>query len=207
MADALGPDVTCIHCPNLKDEELRLLAEGGAGVSISAPIEMQMGHGEPPIQRARAHGIRPILSVDVETQMGSDLFTQMRVFFARQRIQVLSGREGDPEDTGALLTVRDVVDLATRQGARDNGLEDEIGSLTPGKAADIVLLTTEEMNVMPVGDPYGAVVLGMDTSNVESVLVAGRPRKWRGRLVDVDLADIRERARASRDRLRSEAGL
>jgi 5-methylthioadenosine/S-adenosylhomocysteine deaminase len=180
LANALGPDVTCIHCTQLLDEEWRLLAKAGASVSIAAPIEMQMGHGIPPIQQALDHGIRPSLSVDVETQMPGDMFRQMLAIFTLQRMQILARQRAKESDLPPLLTVREVVAMATIQGARDNGLADRTGSLTPGKQADVILLDRSRINVMPVNDPYGAIVHGMDTSNVDTVLIAGQVRKWHG---------------------------
>jgi 5-methylthioadenosine/S-adenosylhomocysteine deaminase len=203
LASALGPDVTCIHCTQLLAEEWRLLAKTGASVSIAAPIEMQMGHGIPPIQQALDHGIRPSLSVDVETQMAGDMFRQMLAIFTLQRMQILARQRAKEPDVPPLLTVREVVGMATIQGARDNGLEGRTGSLTPGREADVILLDRHRINVMPVNDPYGVLVLGMDTSNVDSVFVAGRARKWRGALVGVDLDEIRSRLHASRTRLRA----
>src|SRR5690606_12866350 len=87
--DVMGPDVTYIHCTNLPDDAWRRIADTGGHVSIAAPIEMQMSHGVPPVQAALDHGIRPSLSVDVETQMAGDMFTQMRTVFALQRMQAL----------------------------------------------------------------------------------------------------------------------
>jgi 5-methylthioadenosine/S-adenosylhomocysteine deaminase len=201
LARALGPDVTCIHCTQLSADEWRLLAKTGAGVSIAAPVEMQMGHGIPPIQAALDHGIRPSLSVDVETQMAGDMFRQMLAVFTLQRMQILARQRAKEPNLPPLLTVRAVVEMATIQGARDNGLEARTGSLTPGKQADVILLDRDRVNVMPVNDAYGALVHGMDTSNVDTVFIAGRPRKWRGALVNIDLADIRRRLHDSRARL------
>src|SRR5690606_25950011 len=87
--DVMGPDVTYIHCTNLPDDAWRRIADTDGHVSIAAPIEMQMSHGVPPVQAALDHGIRPSLSVDVETQMAGDMFTQMRTVFALQRMQAL----------------------------------------------------------------------------------------------------------------------
>jgi 5-methylthioadenosine/S-adenosylhomocysteine deaminase len=205
LANVMGPDVTYIHCPNLADREWELIAATGGSVSISAPVEMQMGHGEPPIQRALDHGIRPSLSTDVETQMASDFFTQMRSVFTLQRMQVLSRQRAGEADLPPLLTVRDVVEFATLQGARDNHLEAKIGSLSPGKDADIVLLRRDDINVMPVNHAYGAVVLAMDTSNVDTVFIGGEVRKWQGRLT-ADLDGVRTAAHASRDGILERAG-
>ena len=99
----------------------------------------------------------------------------------------------------ALLTTRDLLEFATIEGARANGLLDKVGSLTPGKEADLILLRTDKPNIFPVNDPIGAVVWGMDTSNVDSVFVAGKALKRDGKLLGVDMQRIRQMAYASRD--------
>jgi cytosine/adenosine deaminase-related metal-dependent hydrolase len=204
-ADVMGPDVTYIHCTNLPPEAWRAMADTGGHVSIAAPIEMQMDHGVPPVQQALDHGIRPSLSVDVETQQPGDMFSQMRAVFGLQRMLALERRRsgrGEP----ALLSVRDVVEFATLRGAIANRLEARTGSLTPGKDADVILLRADLINVLPLNNAYGAVVLGMDTSNVDTVLVAGRARKRSGSLVGVDLERVRRDAEQSRDRILEAAG-
>jgi 5-methylthioadenosine/S-adenosylhomocysteine deaminase len=198
FAELLGPDVTCIHCPNLLDEEWELLAASGASVSIAGPIEMQMGHGIPPIQQCLDYGITPSLSVDVETQMPGDMFTQMLSIFTLQRMQILSRQRAGEENLPELLTVRDVVDFATRQGAVDNGLGQVTGTLTPGKKADIILLDMKRINVFPVNNAYGAIVHGFDTGNVDTVIIDGKIKKWHGELADVNLDRIFEQAFQSR---------
>ncbi len=206
LADAMGPDVTYIHAPHLTDEEWRLVADTGGHISIAAPIEMEMGHGIPPIQQALDYGIRPSLSTDVETEMPGDFFTQMQSVFTLQRMQALARRrDGDPE-APELITVQDVVEFATIQGAIDNALGSKTGSLTPGKQADIILLRKDAINVMPVNNAYGAVVLGMDTSNVDTVFIAGQARKWQGALMNVDLDRVERLVNESRDYVVSAAG-
>src|SRR5690606_37521232 len=99
-----------------------------------------------------------------------------------------------------------VVEFATVRGAIANRLYDRIGTLTPGKQADVIMLRADAINVLPLNDAYGAVVLSMDTSNVDTVLVAGRVRKRRGVLVGVDLERVRRDAEASRDRIHEAVG-
>ena len=150
---AMGPDVTYIHCTNLPADAWRRIADTGGHVSIAAPIEMQMAHGIPPVQEALDHGIRPSLSVDVETQMAGDMFTQMRTVFALQRMQANERqRQGDAR-APALLSVRDVVEFATVRGAVANRLDTRIGTLTPGKQADVILLRADAINVLPLTGP------------------------------------------------------
>jgi 5-methylthioadenosine/S-adenosylhomocysteine deaminase len=197
--EAMRDDVTYIHCTNLPPDAWTSIADTGGHVSIAGPIEMQMNHGVPPYQQALDHGIRPSLSVDVETQMPGELFTQMRAAFALQRMQALEKQRRGESPVPALLTVRDVIEFATIQGAKANKLDRKIGTLTPGKEADVIVLRADAINVLPLNNAYGAIVLAMDTSNVDSVFIAGKARKLGGRLVDVDLARIARLAAESRD--------
>jgi len=200
---ALRDDTTYIHCCTLNDEEWRRIAGSGGTVSLAIPIEMQMGHGMPPIQKCLDMGIRPSLSVDVETNQPADMFTQMRACFSLQRAMInekhLFG--GTEPDRKRLLNVRDVLEFATLEGARANGLAHRIGSLTPGKQADVIMLKGTQPNVLPVNNPIGAVVLGMDTSNVDAVFVAGRAVKLEGRLVGMNVGRLQSLAEGMRLRL------
>ena len=206
LAAAMRSDVTYIHCPNLTESEWQLIAKTGGNVSLASAIEMKMGHGIPPVQQALDHGIRPSLSVDVETEMPGELFTQMRTILTLQRMQLLARERAGEKNLPKLLTVRDAIEFATIEGARDNGLDSKVGTLTPGKQADLILLRTDRINVMPVNNAYGAVVLGMDTSNVDTVLLAGQIRKWRGELVGIDLPRVQRLVTASRDYVIAKTG-
>jgi 5-methylthioadenosine/S-adenosylhomocysteine deaminase len=205
----LGADTTYIHACTLTDEELALIAETGGSFSLAVPVEMQMGHGMPPIQAALDRGIPVSLSVDVETNQPTDMFFQMRQCFTLQR--ALKNEEhlfhfaipdpGLEEHRAKLLTVRDVLKFATIGGARANGLDHKIGTLTPGKDADVILLDTRRINVAPVNHASGAVVLGMDCSNVDSVLIAGKFVKRHGRLVGVNVDRLLRQVENAREEL------
>jgi len=97
------------------------------------------------------------------------------------------------------LTTRDVLRYATMNGARALGLANKTGSLTPGKEADIIILDATKINVAPLNQVPGAVVSLMDRTNVETVMVAGKVRKWKGQLLDVDLDRLRSQLEDSRD--------
>ena len=117
--------------------------------------------------------------------------------------------EDRPAETSLppLATVRDALRWATVNGARDLKLEKKTGSLTPGKEADLIILDAEAINVAPLNHVPGAVVSLMDRSNVETVMVAGAIRKWKGRLVDANLGRLRRDLEASRDHLFAQAGI
>jgi 5-methylthioadenosine/S-adenosylhomocysteine deaminase len=206
QARQLGPDVEFIHCTGLTEPAWRAIAENGVHVSIAVPIEMQMRHGMPPIQPALDYGIRPSLSSDVDTNMAQDAFTLMRSTFTLQRVllneRALSGEENLPP----LLTAREVLEFATIEGARCAHLDRKIGTLTPGKEADVVLLRTDRLNVWPLNNATGAVVTLMDSSNVDAVFIAGEVRKWRGSLVGVDVPRVLRLAQESRDAVMRRSG-
>ncbi|HEY7477102.1 MAG TPA: amidohydrolase family protein, partial [Actinomycetota bacterium] len=113
---------------------------------------------------------------------------------------------GDASETVPPVSTRDVLAYATVEGARANGLDASIGTLTPGKQADVILLRTDRMNVTPMNDPATAVVIGMDTSNVDTVLIAGRVMKRHGELQHVDWSAVRTTAAESRDAVVARSG-
>ena len=189
----MGPDVCYIHMTDLNDQELDWIAETGGKASIAPYVEMLMGHGPPPTGKMLVRGVRPSLSVDVVSSVPGEMFTQMRTALAYDRILEFT----DTPDIAFApkLTHTDVLEFATIDGARSIMLEDRVGSLTPGKQADIVLLKTDVINTAPVLDPKATIVTFADTSNVDSVFVAGRAVKRDGQLVDVDMKSVVQQAR------------
>jgi cytosine/adenosine deaminase-related metal-dependent hydrolase len=201
----MGPDVCYIHMTDLTDEELDWIAETGGKASIAPYVEMLMGHGPPPIGKLLARGVRSSLSVDVVSSVPGEMFTQMRVALAYDRILEFT----DTPDVafGPKLTHEDVLQFATIDGARACFLDHKVGSLTPGKQADVVLLKADAINTAPVLDPHATIVTFADTANVDSVFVAGRAVKRHGQLVDVDLRSVIQRLEDSRDHILSAGGL
>ncbi len=224
----IGPDNLFIHMTGMSDLGWQAVQKNGAQVSIACPIEMNMRHGMPPILKLQSLGMEPSLSVDVECTLTADFFTQMRSCMNLQRVilnqMILNqGSAPDPVDWGlpgppldvpngdpwptppagtiAPLTTRDVLRFGTMNGARALRLDGKTGSLTPGKEADIIILDATRINVAPLNQVPGAVVSLMDRTNVETVIVAGKVRKWKGQLLDVDLPNLRRQLEASRDYL------
>jgi 5-methylthioadenosine/S-adenosylhomocysteine deaminase len=138
--------------------------------------------------------------------MAADMFTQMRTVFALQRALINERAIKGEKELPALLTARDVIEFATVQGARTDGLAGKIGTLTPGKQADLILLRTDMPNTLPFNNAYGAIVTAMDTSNVDTVMIAGKLVKRGGKLLGVDLNRVRRQAVASRDYLVGKLG-
>jgi cytosine/adenosine deaminase-related metal-dependent hydrolase len=146
-------------------------------------------------------GLRPSLSIDVVTTVPGDLFTQMRAAFGAERARVNAiAWEANVPVPETMLTARQILEIATINGAYVAGVEDRTGSLTPGKRADIVVLDATAINMTPIHDPVAAVVLMADVSNVEHVLVDGEFRK-RDFTLTGDLAKAQTEVQNSRDRL------
>ena len=230
----IGPDNLFIHMTGMSELGWQAVHDKGAQVSIAFPIEMNMRHGMPPILKLQSLGMEPSLSVDVECTLTADFFTQMRSCMNLQRLVLnemilLQGSAPDPVDWGlpgappdvpngnpwpmppadtiAPLTTRDVLRFGTINGAKALRLDGKTGSLTPGKEADIIILDATRINVAPLNQVPGAVVSLMDRTNVETVIVAGKVRKWKGQLLDVDLPHLRRQLEASRDYVFAAAGV
>ncbi|MET0522532.1 MAG: amidohydrolase family protein [Jiangellaceae bacterium] len=174
----LGPDTTFIHCCYFSEHEWKRVADTGGTISIAAQVELQMGHGWPPVNKSYQFGLRPSLSVDVVTTVPGDMFTQMRAAFGAERARV--NAVSWAADTGvpdSMLTAQQMLEMVTINGAHVAGLEDRVGSLTPGKKADVVVIDATAINVTPIHDPVAAVTLCADVSNVEHVIVDGVFRK------------------------------
>jgi 5-methylthioadenosine/S-adenosylhomocysteine deaminase len=215
----IGPDNLFIHMTGMSDFAWQKVKEKGSQVSIAFPIEMNMRHGIPPILKMQSLGLEPSLSSDVEVTMTADFFTQMRSAMTMQRMVVNQmileqGNFLPPNQwptpapgTPKLLNVRDVLRFATINGAKHLRLDSKTGSLKPGKEADIIILDATAINVAPLNNVPGAVVSLMERTNVETVIVAGKVRKWKGRLLDVDLSRLRRQLEESRDFIFSRAGV
>jgi cytosine/adenosine deaminase-related metal-dependent hydrolase len=164
-----------------------------------------MGHGPPPTGKLLQRGVPVSLSVDVVSSVPGEMFTQMRTALVHDRI----GAFTDTPDKAfePTLTHNDVLRFATIEGARACALEDKVGSLAPGKRADIVLLETNAINTAPMLKPAATIVVFADTSNVDSVFVAGRAVKRNGELVGVDLQDVFHKLDESRNHILLHAGL
>jgi 5-methylthioadenosine/S-adenosylhomocysteine deaminase len=196
----LGPDVTVVHGTHLDDHDLDAIASNDVGLAVAPTMEMASGLGIPPLQALIDRGIRPGLATEDQLVSPGDLFAQMRSAQSVQHAASFARKLGGEGSVPRLLTTREVLRYATVDGAVVAGLGEVTGCLEPGRQADVVLLRTDRPNIAPVNDPIGAVVWGMDASNVDTVFVAGRPLV-RGGAVVADESHIRALALAARERL------
>jgi len=180
----LDQKMNFVHANDCNAEEYKVLADHGCSVSVTAQSEMHLGFGPSGIGLCLEAGMQPVLGTDVASQCTPDMFTEMRVSLQWQRY--LEGR-AKLADTGDLpaevdITTKDMLEFATIGGARALGLDDRIGSLTPGKQADIVLIRTDALTTRTSQDPYQTVVLYASAATVDTVLVAGKCLKRNGKL-------------------------
>ncbi|MCV7424603.1 amidohydrolase family protein [Mycobacterium yunnanensis] len=161
---ALRPGTTFIHGNGLSRAELTTIADHGGSLSMAPVVEMVLGLGNPMIvEGLTVPGLPLNLSCDVDAAGPTDMFSQMRTLYLVARAA----------STDTPLTPRDVLEFATLGGARALGMDATTGSITPGKQADLVVLRADEASAGPLVDPYGAIVLQMDRSHVDAVMVAG----------------------------------
>lgn len=204
----LGSDMLFIHACTSTDDELRMLADHDAQVSVASSIEAFMpGLGQPATNRMIAAGLRPSLSLDVETSAAGDLFGAMRAALVYQQL-TRAGAGGMMErDLQNLPTFdsRDLLAFSTINGARACGIDDRTGSITVGKEADLIMIRLTDTNLLPATDVAATIVTAAHSGNVTYVMVAGKVMKSNGVLHQTH--SISGLAEASRDRIYQRAGL
>ncbi len=205
----LGDNANIVHGQTLSDEQLKLMIELGVTFSLTPETEMLQGHGLPITGRLRKLGAQPSLGVDLESGISGDLFTVARVALAAQRAADNAesrATTGKLPDTST-IHCREALGWITIEGARMLKLDDRIGSLTPGKQADVILLRADDLNMWPVHDPVTSIVMQAGTGNVDTVLIAGEVRKRHRKLVYPELSTRKEELLASGRRILGELGL
>ncbi|GGM62383.1 cytosine/adenosine deaminase-related metal-dependent hydrolase [Halarchaeum rubridurum] len=206
--DLLGNDLNYVHANRLTDEEFRLMGASGGSISTTAEVELQMGMGMPAIGDAVDAGATPSVGVDIVSNVSDDLFTQLRT-----AVQVERGLRNQPAvERGEQIqdvtpTAHRALEYATIEGARALGLADRIGSLTPGKRADITIIDGEDLNTAPVHNPVETVVFQAGIENVDTVLVDGTVVKRNGLVHNATAQNHLDRLEQSGRRILRQADL
>ena len=200
------PIITYNHCTGLSEKTWTQIRDTGGNVNVCPRADARFWITHQPLPTAIEHGFRPGMSVDHEIVYSTSMFTEMNFAMIMQRAVVLSqqGTEGDPARTP--LPPRTILECATVNNAECAGLADRIGSLTAGKQADIILVRTDGMEIFPVNNAYGAVTTSANIGNVDTVFIAGKVRKFRGELLDVDFPRVRRELLSSREGIFARAG-
>jgi cytosine/adenosine deaminase-related metal-dependent hydrolase len=194
----LAPGMQVIHAVWCTPEEIRALADNGVNVSVSPYSELRIGFGLPIVGKLVAAGVTVGLSVDTTTLSGNaDMFAIMK---AIQNIE--NGRAKNEFE----LTARRVLQLATIDGARSMGIGDRVGSLTPGKRADVIMVDTRALNLAVLTEPAHLLVEAAQPANVDTVMIDGRVVKRGGRLTSLDVGDIVDAAARASTAVRRRSG-
>jgi len=197
-----------VHAASLSADSYHRIAATGGSASLSTESEQSAGQGYPPTWKLREHGIGVSLSMDTSAWWSADLFSAMRATLSADRAREhLEAHARDETVTHHKLRAEQVVDWATRGGAKALGLDSLTGSLEAGKKADIVLIKNDASPVMfPLLNPYGHVVFQAQRGDVHTVVVNGRVVKHDHRLTGSDLAKARQVVGETVEYLKGELG-
>jgi 5-methylthioadenosine/S-adenosylhomocysteine deaminase len=194
-AGVLDSNVVAAHCVTVDEEEIALLAEHDVAVAHCPRSNGILGCGVAPVAALREAGVRVCIATDSPASTPSfDMFDEMRAAIVGAR-----AREGRPE----ALSAADALELATLGGARALGLDGEVGSLVPGKQADLTVLSLADTSFIPWEDPVTGSVLGGSPERVVATLVSGQLRYEKGGKTWHELIGA---ARSARSRLLQDAG-
>jgi 5-methylthioadenosine/S-adenosylhomocysteine deaminase len=197
-AGLLAKDMQLIHANKATAEEIKAVADAGASISSSPYTELRIGFGPPQVSNFLAAGIPMGLSVDtVELSGNADMFGIMKV---------LQNAENGIAENEFKLSARRVLQIATSEGARAMGIGDTVGSLKPGKRADLIMVNTRSVNLGVFGDPAHMLVTAAEPANVDTVVVDGRILKRNGKLTAMNVDQIVQEASAANLALRKRAG-
>ena len=131
--------------------------------------------------------------------LSSDMFSMMRMTGVVQRYGVYARERSNPQSAPKLLTCREILEFGTINGARCANVDGKVGTLTPGKDADLLMLKADSIDIWPLNNAHGAVVNLMGPQHVEAVFIAGQVKKWRGSLVGVDMPRVLRSMQEARD--------
>ncbi|GAA5167237.1 MULTISPECIES: amidohydrolase family protein [Amycolatopsis] len=203
----MTPETVYVHAASLSADSYHRIAATGGSISVSTESEQSAGQGYPPTWAIRAHGIPVSLSMDTSVWWSGDLFSAMRTTLGADRSREhLEAHAKNETVTHASLRAEHVVDWATRGGAHAIG-RDDLGSLEPGKKADVVLIKNDHSSVsFPLLNPYGHVAFQAQRGDVHTVLVNGRVVKHDHRLVGIDLDAVRREVDETVTYLRTQLG-
>ena len=189
-AGLVGAGINIVHGNDLPDDLLDRMVDLGVSFSVTPENEMIQGHGFPITGRLLKRGVRPTIGIDLESVLAGDLFSVARVALSMQRAldNAESRQVSGTIPATTTVPVREALRWITTEGARMLGRESQIGSLTPGKLADLVIINASDLNLVPVHDPVATVVMQTSLANIEAVMIEGRWKKRNGKLLVDGLA-------------------
>ncbi|GLI26547.1 amidohydrolase [Agromyces rhizosphaerae] len=204
----MQPGNIYVHAATLSDDSYQMIAATGGTVSLSTESEQTCGQGYPPAHALRKHGIGASLSVDTSVWFSADMFSAMRTTIGADRaLEHYIAHQSEDTVTHATIRVEDVVDWATRGGAKALGKDDQVGSLEAGKLGDVILIKNDDSPTMtPIVNPYGHVVYQVGRGDVHTVVVGGEIVKSEGKLTAGDLPSVKAKLEDTVSYLQGELG-
>lgn len=200
-------DLLFVHGASLTEEELGYIKSAGAGLSTTPEVDLQMALGNPPGLRTKNYGIRTGIGLDITSNYSAEMFTAMRVLLCAERSlhHQTFYTEQQKIPGNVHFQAKEVLYMATMGGAQAIHMEKDIGSLTPGKKADLQLIRLDVPNQTPLGDIEEAIVHYSNVGDVDTVLVDGEIRKQGGKLANVNWTEISEQMQVSCDRIKTDS--
>jgi len=189
------------HCTSLADDELEAVAKRGVSLSSTPDTELQMGMGHPIAFKAKDKGCTASLGCDVMCNNPADMFQQMRLLLQAQRHREHHEKYPVGPPLSMSRKCAEILEMATMGGAKAVGLGDLVGSITPGKRADLIITRCDSTRMTPVYDPVAALVLYANASDIVTVFIDGEMVKHEGKLVGVDWPEVRGELRRSTEEI------
>jgi 5-methylthioadenosine/S-adenosylhomocysteine deaminase len=204
----MTPSTIYVHAATLSDDSYQRIAATGGHASVSAESEHNAGQGYPPTWMLRRHNIPVSLSMDTSVWWSADLFSAMRATLSADRSREhMEAHRRNETVMLSHLRAEQVVAWATLGGAQALGMDNFIGSITPGKKADLVLIKNDQSPAMfPILHPYGHVVFQAGRGDVHTVMVDGRVVKYDHRLLGIDLSKAKQAVMKTVENARAQMG-
>ena len=194
-----GPRTVAAHTVWMSDEDIAILARRGIGASHNPESNMKLASGAAPVLKLRAAGVATGLGTDgAASNNDLDMFEAMRQAAFLQKLQ-----SGDPRALGAATAL----DMATREGARALAMDRLVGSLEPGKRADLIVVGMDAARQVPMYDPVSHLVYVTRGDDVQTTIVNGRVLMRDRRVLTLDAAQVVAEARAWAEKVRAAVGL
>jgi 5-methylthioadenosine/S-adenosylhomocysteine deaminase len=189
----VGPRLIAVHCVHMDETELDVMAREGVSVAHCPSSNLKLASGIAPVTAMRKRGIRVGVGTDgAASNNRLDMFTEMRT-----AALLAKGASGDAR----VVSAAEALEMATLEGARALGLDQLVGSIVPGKAADLAAVELSSPQTLPCFDPVSHLIYAAGREHVTHVWVAGRARVADRRLVDLDEQDLQDKARWWQKRL------
>ncbi|MBB3388221.1 cytosine/adenosine deaminase-related metal-dependent hydrolase [Rhizobium sp. BK275] len=217
--DLIGPEFIFTHGAGIAPEAVTMIARKKLGIALCPGTDPMIGNGLPPVYDLIKGGV-PLdnisFSIDVSCQSPVDPFASLRTLVNSGRIQQVEANKLTGDLIGIaqkglkwVFSYRDAIRVGTLSGAHVLGLSDHVGSLTPGKRADVILVRTDQANMLPAANtnPAFQIVQHADPVNVDTVIIDGVIRKRNGKLTGVDIDGVVEKAARAQEAIRKRANL